>query len=205
MSTESYQRLEMVIQWAGVTKHAFAMKIGMKRSENLYRIIRKKENMSLRISAQILETYRQINRNWLIYGEGEMLLKEEPYDKQSNIPYYANLPKESTDKKPLLNFNIPIFNEIDLAVNVSDKALEPLLPMGSIILLKQCFSNTIIYGQPYYIETADLSVVRILRKKENSESEILLEATGKQYDTIVLNKSKIKGFYLVCGMLTKFI
>lgn len=207
MSTESYERLEMVIKWAGLTTHAFAMKIGLKRSENVYRIIRRKENVSLRLSSLILETYDQINRDWFLYGEGKMIVNTNDYQNKCNtIPYYTSSCKNIFDKTPLFNFSLPFFQEADLAITVSDKAMEPLIPMGSTIILKQISSDIIIYGQTYSIETEDLSMIRVVRKREGSDNEIILEAINqKQYDKIILKKERIKHFYIVCGMLTKFI
>lgn len=207
----SWERLEQVIEWAGMSTHAFAMKIGMKRSENLYRIMRNKENVSIKLAMLILETYPQINRNWLIYGEGEMVIeKEEDFFVGDKIPFYASTIDVAIDEiskvKPSFNLHIPMFKDADLAVNIADKAMEPLIPMGATIVMKKQASDIIIYGQIYYIETKDLSMVRIIRKSDVSSDEVILEvANNKHYDNINIKREIITNLYLVCGVVTRFL
>lgn len=206
----SWERLEKVIEWAGMSTHAFAMKIGMKRSENLYRIMRNKENVSIKLAMLILDTYPQINRNWLIYGEGDMIMERDDIcDEGERIPFYARTIDGSIDEvskiKPSFNLHIPIFKDADLAVNIADKAMEPLIPMGATMIMKKQTSDIIIYGQIYYIETKDLSVVRVIRKSDIANDEVILEVSNvKRYDNISIKRDKILNLYLVCGTVTRF-
>lgn len=207
----SWERLEKVIEWAGMSTHAFAMKIGMKRSENLYRIMRNKENVSIKLAMLILETYPQINRNWLIYGEGDMVVeKDEVFIAGDRIPFYANtidgVIDEISKVKPSCNLHIPMFKDADVAVNIADKAMEPLIPMGATIVMKKQTSDIIIYGQVYYIETEEFSMVRIIRKSDVSNDEVILEvANVNHYDSINIKRSRITNLYLVCGVITRFL
>lgn len=210
MAMMSWERLEKIIEWAGMSTHAFAMKIGMKRSENLYRIMRNKENVSIKLAMLILETYPQINRNWLIYGEGDMIVElEEVCEIGEKIPFFARTIDGSigniAEEKPAFYMHLPMFKDADLAINIADKAMEPNIPMGSTMILKKQTSDIIVYGQTYYIETQDMSMVRILRKSELSKDEIILEvANVKRYDDITIKKDRITNLYLVCGIVTRF-
>ncbi len=210
MDNNSWERLAKVIEWAGMSTHAFAMKIGMKRSENLYRIIRNKENVSIKLAMLIIETYPQLNRNWLIYGDGEMIIDETDIDMNSfKIPYYAvsieGTMGDISSLKPAYKIYLPMFKGADFAVNFMDKAMEPAIPYGSIILLKKQSIDFIVYGQVYYVETEDMAMVRVLRKSDKSSDEVLLEAANNQrYDTISIKKELIKNVYYVCGTINKF-
>lgn len=206
----SWERLEKVIEWAGLSTHAFAMKIGMKRSENLYRIMRNKENVSIKLAMLILETYPQINRNWLIYGEGDMIIeKEVEYNESEKVPFYTHGIEGAFDgsskTKPAFNLYLPMFKDADLAINITDKAMEPVIPMGATMIMKKQMSDFIIYGQIYYVETKDMSMVRILRRSDVSNDEVILEvANMKHYDNISIKRDQITNLYLVCGAITRF-
>lgn len=209
----SWERLEKIIDWAGMSTHAFAMKIGMKRSENLYRIIRNKENVSIKLSMRILETYPQINRNWLIYGEGEML--NEPQDELAlgdTIPYYSSLLQTSTvvegeeEAKPECNIYLPMFNDIDLAIPVADRAMDPLIPFGATILLKRPTTDILMFGNIYYVEVEGYPMVRILRSYQGSDTKVTLESVNpERYDNIVVEKSKLSNIHIVCGTVNRFM
>lgn len=201
MSEQSYERLEKVIEWTGLSTHAFAMKIGMKRSENLYRIMRNKENVSIKLAQLILETYPQISRNWFVYGEGDMFNpKEDEFEGCNKIPVY-----HKTLNKPITYFNIPILKDASFAISQSDKSMSPLIPDGSIIMLKEHRVDTIIYGNPYYIKTEMFSLARILRKCDTSDDKVILEAANNNhYDSITIDKKNIIELHSIRGVLTIF-
>lgn len=206
----SWERLEKVIEWAGMSTHAFAMKIGMKRSENLYRIMRNKENVSIKLATLILEAYPQINKNWLVYGEGDMLVQESDIsDENAKIPFYASSINVSINdlrnQKPSFYMYIPQFKDADIAITMGDRAMEPFIPMGSTLVLKVQLSDILLYGQTYYVEMEDMSMVRIIRKSETSNDELLLEsANNKKFDNITIKKDAIHNIYLVCGVVNRF-
>lgn len=206
----SWERLEKVIEWAGMSTHAFAMKIGMKRSENLYRIMRNKENVSIKLATLILEAYPQINKNWLVYGEGDMLVQESDIsDENAKIPFYASSINVSINdlrnQKPSFYMYIPQFKDADIAITMGDRAMEPFIPMGSTLVLKVQLSDILLYGQTYYVEMEDMSMVRIIRKSETSNDELLLEsANNKKFDDITIKKDAIHNIYLVCGVVNRF-
>lgn len=112
----SWERLKKVITWTDLSTHDFAMKIGMKRSESLYRIIQNKEKMGIKLAMSVLDTYPRINRDWLIYGTGEMEDKN-PYEQENLIPFY-----EQAKLEPSFGLLIPIF-DADKAKRMTDRAM----------------------------------------------------------------------------------
>lgn len=205
----SWERLEKIIEWAGMSTHAFAIRIGMKRSENLYRIIRNKENVSIKLATQMLEAYPQVSKNWLIYGEGEMLVKDlDAVDISSKIPFFATsvegVDSDIVNLKPTYYMYIPLFKDADFAITMTDRAMEPSIPMGAMIILKSQMTDIIIYGHTYYIEIGDLTMVRIIRKCESSDDSITLQVVNTdRYDNITVKKDTIKSLYLVYGVLNR--
>lgn len=206
---ESHERLKAIIDWAGMSTHAFAMKIGMRRSENLYRIIKNKENVSIKLATLILDTYSQINKDWLFYGDDEMFVEDVNYFKECDmIPYYSILPENVAGvinkDKHTFDMYIPIFKGTNFAVTMNDRAMEPIIPFGSILVLKEQLSNILLYGNTYYIVTEEIIMVRIIRKSEISDNEIILKSHNNKYDDLVIPKKQIKKMYLVCGTINRF-
>lgn len=194
---QSYERLEKIIEWSGLSTHEFAMKIGMQRSENLYRIVRNKENIRIKLAMLILETYPQINREWLLYGTGEM--EDKTFHNESeSIPYF-----EPPHFEPIFNLFIPIF-DAEKARRVTDAAMSPMIPMDALVAMKTATTKSIVYGKIYHVQTEDLSVVRIVRKSERAEDELILQVVNKEhYDDITINMSDILNIYTVTGIVTK--
>ena len=208
---ESYERLQAVIDWAGMSTHAFALSVGMSRSENIYRIIRNKENVSTKLTTTIVDAYPQISRNWLSCGEGEMLASDESIlNKYNLIPYHSdfcgNDIKTLKGIKPNFNLYIPTFKDADIAIMMNDQTMEPIIPFGSIVILSKKPTDIILFGHIYYIVTEDFTMVRIIRKSEQSNNKVILDVfNNERYDSIIIQKSKIKKMALVCGTVNQFI
>ena len=58
--------------WSNMTTNAFAQHIGLARAENLYQIKRGHYGISQRIATLVTDKFHEINRAWLLTGEGEM-------------------------------------------------------------------------------------------------------------------------------------
>lgn len=61
-------RLMALIKSKGHTVNSFAKEIGLKRSENLYKIVNNKTNLSLYVVDFIMESYPDTDLMWLLYG-----------------------------------------------------------------------------------------------------------------------------------------
>lgn len=79
-----WQRLEQVIKWTGFSTNAFAMGIGLRRSENLYQIKRGNHGISKELAELISTKYPSVNRAWLLTGQGEMFLTQT--NLQTDLP-----------------------------------------------------------------------------------------------------------------------
>ena len=208
---ESYERLKAVIGWAGLSTHAFALHVGMKRSENLYRIIRNEENMSIKLVSIITKTYSEINKNWLLCGDGEMLVKNMKIIEDSDlIPYYSSHSEKGIEllkeSEPNFNLYIPVFTDVDIAITMNDRAMEPIIPFRAILILSKKPTDIILFGHIYYIETETITMIRVVRKSEKSDDEITLDVfNNDRYDSITMPKNQIKKMALVCGSVNQFI
>ena len=72
-------RLKKVVQYSGRRLNAFAKHIGYSNGSVLYNVTHGRNGISASLADRIVKKYSEISLNWLLNGEGEMLInKEEP-------------------------------------------------------------------------------------------------------------------------------
>ncbi len=96
------ERLECVIKHSQKSINAFAMSLGLDRSTKIYNIINQKNGISSSLANLITSTYSEVNYNWLLTGEGEMLKSDQEPAKepeQSGKLYEIILKQQETIAK----------------------------------------------------------------------------------------------------------
>ena len=83
---QNWQRVESVIRWANMTTNYFARHIGLARGENLYQIKRGNNGISLDVADRIVEKFPEIDKLWLLTGEGQMF--SDRHMRGAQIPFY---------------------------------------------------------------------------------------------------------------------
>ena len=73
----NWQRIEAVIKWANMSTNYFARHIGLARGENLYQIKRGNNGISFDVADRIVAKFPQVDKLWLLTGEGQMFADEE--------------------------------------------------------------------------------------------------------------------------------
>lgn len=81
---QAWERIEAVVKRSGMTVNGFAKHIGLQRGENLYQIKRGNNGISVDVANRICERFPDINKLWLLTGDGEML-GDMPNGPWSNI------------------------------------------------------------------------------------------------------------------------
>lgn len=69
------ERILQLIKYQGISKNKFYTETGLYNG-----FIDKLNTMKVKNLVKILDTYKEINPNWLIRGEGDMILKKETMD-----------------------------------------------------------------------------------------------------------------------------
>lgn len=209
----NWQRLEQVIKWTGMSTNAFALAIGLKRSENLYQIKRGSFGISKELARLITLKYPIINRSWLLTGDGEMMLNSNsrptPEAVIASLPgaipfYQTDIVSLSNDAaKPIFHIVLPMFKGATFAAATSGNAMNPTIPSGSIVVLRECTVASILPGESYMIVTNDYVVLRRIRLIEGSSDDITLVADNNQkYGDMSISKRQINKLYLVIGIIT---
>lgn len=164
----NWQRIEAIIKWANMSTNYFARHIGLARGENLYQIKRGNNGISLDVADRIVSKFPQVDKLWLLTGEGQMFADGKLRGAQ--IPFY-NVDVEQaiahvTHLEAESSLVIPQAGECDLAMCYMGRAMGDALPPGAVVLLKAVDRDAIIPGggicdcQPKNCNFADSSARR---------------------------------------------
>ena len=172
---------------------------------------------------QILEAYPEINKVWLLAGEGDMLKQEKttlPVDTNQGIPYYdvenfeCGMPggfgKALEKSNPDGYFNFPwIKNDGSTfcvkahgnsMVNVADPVHS--ICHGSYIALKRSQVRAVQWGEVYALATADGYIVKKLMPSEMDECVRCVSFNGEEYPPFDLPVNDIYDYAKVVGVAT---
>lgn len=199
----NWQRIEAVIKWANMSTNYFARYIGLARGENLYQIKRGNNGISLDVADRIVTKFPQIDKLWLLTGEGQMFADEIlrgaqiPFyniDVEQGIALLEHLESESS-------LIVPQLGDCDLAMYYTGRAMGEVVPSGTIVILKKVDRDAIIPGGEYVIVSRKIVTLRIIRAADGEHMLRLVAGDRDNYDDIILSASDIKSVYKVKGKL----
>lgn len=166
---------------------------------------------------KILSAYPDLNKNWVITGEGAIDIKSNSSEYRSNkkrdkVPFYdsdvtASIVGSFSDIKEDPSFWVDFkpFNDCDALFRVYGDSMYPKYGSGEIVAVKQVFNiESILWGEAYLIvsnsEYDNLRTIKTVHPYDKDESKIILRASNPNFkgDTIV-KKNAIIGIFLVKG------
>ncbi len=171
----------------------------------------------------IRRQYPELNIDWLLYGEGEMLKAESlPVPKEAQRVMKPQFKDDKYRLVPVLNLDarggfadnledgseyavdmIPFRNARvgDICVPITGDSMSPTYRPGSLALIRKIddWYDFIEYGQVYVIELNDgRRIIKEIRAcREDSDNKYLCISHNPTYDPVVLPKRKIRRMFLV--------
>ncbi len=205
---DNWQRLEQVIKWTGLSVNSFALTIGLKRSENLYQIKKGNNGISRDLAGLIAKKYPTISRGWLLSGEGTMFLDLRQPPSTGGVPYYAMdaleaVRENAAKSEPRFMIHIPLFADCDLAALCLGAAMQPDIPAGGIVMLKETELASLVPGETYLVFSPVFNGIRTIRLSGTPERLLLTPRNTVEYDPIEIGADQITGLYQVRGVITQ--
>lgn len=190
-----------------------------------------RKSISHDVLEKITSTYPQLEKKWLILGEGEMLVNGNNagtskitmapagrfpkrggavglvkfYDVDfaaGDIAFYD----DNNTITPAYEMDIPEFAGCTSFRTYGD-SMEPAIKSGSILFatIVEDWSSHLEYGQIYGIVCTDKrKYLKYIRKdKDRYKSHFLLRSENLAYDDFELPKNKIKAIWLIHGWINK--
>jgi SOS-response transcriptional repressor LexA len=158
----------------------------------------------------VLTAYPELNRDWLLYGEGERT-KEVIEVVEQGTPVYdidatcgdLSRPIVFTDEHIIGHVNLPNVSSNAVIIRANGDSMEPHINDGDWIAVREVFNfNELYYGQVYLVITEELRLLKYLRKDEDEQNYILLRSENDRYDDIRLAKSSIRSLFVVENVLS---
>lgn len=181
----------------------FARYIGLPRGENLYQIKRGNNGISRDVANRIVAKFPQINKLWVLTGEGQMFASSELRGAQ--IPYYNIEVGQGVLLRerlvPAWNLVIPGLSQCDFAMRYDGHEMGEALPAGTIVLLAAAEKEMMIPGAEYVIVSRKIVTLRTVFPASDSLRWRLAAADPVKYDDIVLEINNIEALYKVVGKL----
>lgn len=114
-------RIELLISTKGITNNEFAEKIGV-NSANISHLLNGRNRTSLDIIKRILKSYKEINAEWLMFGEGPMTKHTSSNTRQSAPTLFD----EELEEKSTIEINETQNKSVETLPRVNEeKILQP--------------------------------------------------------------------------------
>lgn len=176
----------------------------------------------------VLKAFPDLNRDWLLYGEGEMLktahevrpdrtfpLRTDRSVDDQDIPLYeltatAGLVAIFNDLavEPVDHLRVPNLPPVDGAVYVRGDSMSPLLKSGDIIIFKKTdlSPDGILWGQIYLLSYTiggdAYTVVKYVKRSPLGNGHIRLVSANEFYDPVDIPAGSVTALALVKASIT---
>ena len=202
----NWERIEEVLAYVKKSANAFAVKIGLLRSESIYHIKRGAFGISYDLAERITAHYPEINPTWLLSGVGSLL--RDTRGKGSSVPFYEGdiaevLRTGEVVGTPLGQLRLPYACDCDIVVRSTQKSM--LMPGSAAVdlFLKRISVDDMVQGNEYVIVT-DRGVVwrKIRAVKESAEQWRLVAMDREECADTVINRADIRAIWRVISRMT---
>lgn len=214
METTAKERIKAFIEKEGISIREFERRANL---SNGYLKSLRKSPTSDKVE-DIIRAFPALNPQWLLTGEGSMLLEKEEetpvvtYDK--GRPYYdvdfrGGFDSMFNDQSITPEYNIdfrPCNKEGVVWCNLSGHSMEPMINSGDIIALREVmdWQSYLPLGEVYAIVTAnDLRTVKIVRKGSDEAHLRLVPVNTEGYDEDEILKADIQRVFAVLGCIKR--
>lgn len=213
MSDTIKERTLEFIRHKGITMKAFEQKCDLSTGY----VTSMRKGFGTQKLNNVLNAFPELSRDWLLYGEGDMLLPSSGKDGavinyEDGVPYYDedfvlgfNELGFPSSENPQFLVQMPKYANATLWCNATGHSMEPEINSGDVIALKliEDFSF-LLTGDLYAIITTNgLRTIKRLGKGRD-EDHYRLIPTNKDYEEQEIPKRMILKVYKVLGNLHSF-
>lgn len=212
MNTVKDRTLEF-IKFKGLTMKAFEQRCDLSTG---YVTSMRKGYGSEKLN-NVLTAFPELNREWLLYGEGDMLsstssAKPQPSVKNERVAddevYKVPLVPISALGGSLNDFNTTVcrddcetvispIKDIDMAIKISGDSMEPEYPSGSTVLIKKINEHAFLeWGKVYVLSTCNGTVIKRLMPTDDP-NKVLCESINPKYPPFEVSLEHVYGVYIV--------
>ena len=168
----------------------------------------------------VLSAYPELNRDWLLYNEGDMIKEpmEPPHEVVEVTEYGTKVydidatcgdrsrPIVFTDEHVIDHVQLPNVARDAMIIRANGDSMEPHIHDGDWIAVREVANlNVLYYGQVYLVITNEYRLLKYLRRDEDEQHYVILRSDNKNYDDIRLPKADIRHLFIVENILSLHI
>lgn len=219
------QRINLLLEYTKLNGKNFAMRIGLSYPDSVYHIQRGRNGISDKLADRIVMAFPEIDKGWLLTGEGEMFRSadrkrggatlhplatsfSDTRMGRQQVPLYdfeavaGLVPIFTNQNTPVDYISIPDLPRCDGAVYVRGDSMYPLLKSGDIVMYKQIQDHlNIIWGEMYLIsfsyEGEEYITVKFIKKIEDRPDWVLLVSHNAHHAPKEIPASAIRALAMV--------
>lgn len=213
------ERIIQLIENKKLPKEEFYIKIGMTSAS--FRGKAKETPLNSTAIENILSLIPDVNPNWLITGQGEMLKKDQAVIIKESKANYGNLKPiplvsvtavggfgnnsfaiEERDVKDY--YIIPKFKhkKVDFMTEVEGSSMYPKYNSGDVVACTVINENSFIqWNKTHVVATKEQGIIIKRIKKGSIEDKLCMISDNKDYDAFEVPKEDITGIALVVGVI----
>lgn len=216
------ERLEHFIAAIGYSVREFERAIGV--SNGTVRHIT--DALSANLKEKISANFPQLNMNWLLTGEGEMLRSSKAAPSQPDVNERPVLKEVTKGGLPLIpidavagfngwdecgvseldctHYDVPDFEtaHADFLIRVSGSSMYPKYSSGDILACRKIDEITFLqWGKIYVIDSRQGAMVKRLFPMEGNADVILCKSDNPNYPPFELPKEEIRSLSIVVGAI----
>lgn len=205
-------RLLLFLKSQNISKAEFARRMGLSVA---YVSAMRKSLPEDRVK-RLCELFPSLNRDWLLYGEGEMFIPSQTAatchnEREFLIPllpiqaFAGNLQEYSQGvQRRDCNLIASPVKGADLAIPISGDSMEPEIHDGTIAAIKRINERAFIpWGNPMVIDTENGVLLKVVYPSKMGNDYIEAHSYNSRYPDIQIPTSSILGLYRVVAYMRR--
>lgn len=215
---ELSQRIEKVVEYSGMSIPKFADFVGFKTPQVIRELLKgNTKTVSFQVQEKLKTAYPELNINWLITGEGDMILPSSPSPPKRQT--VSDL--ETVETRPRLPLNVAagrndildgtmlaqceqvpvvsIFPNYTFTMRVTGESMVPQINPGDEVACLKIEEPTFLqWGRPHVLFTSQGVIVK---KIFDAGDGIRCVSINPDYPEFVIPKNEIYTYNLVVGLI----
>lgn len=207
------ERLQQFLKSEGISGSEFARKMGLSATY----LASMRKSMPEEKVEKLIQIFPQLNRDWLLYGEGEMYRQEiidrgiDPYRLDRRmvplIPAHAAAGSFEDYARGYLEEDCrKVVSPVPgarLAIQVKGDSMEPNIHDGAMIFMERINDKAFIpWGRPLVLDTVNGSVVKMIFPSKKGEEYLEARSYNKDYPPFDIPVEGINGIYRIICVVT---
>lgn len=225
------QRIKQVLKYNGVSEKSLAADLGIAQSTINSALKPNKDKVSTKIMEGIIKRFPEVNSEWLLTGEGEMLVDSGGFVDvpDSDVINLDPKPGDKVTMVPLINIDsvgsmertnstswrdqyvvreIPFIDARpdDVAIYQTGDSMTPGIPSGSILHIRQVrdWQEYFGYGDTFVLWLKDERRItkQVLKYREDPGNYVICHSFNPAYEDEELPKKFIRQVWKVITILS---